>query len=326
VGAAIPLLVPDIVPTRRGETWLGVLADSATPRLLALADAQGGAAAAADRPGPERDTILTEIACDVLGEPSPPALLLLHLSQTEAALREFGPHSHESHVAFGGADAHIARLVTCLTQSARIGASAIVVSGDHGWVDIHTELFPNGLLAREGLMVPADDGSDTVESWSAIARSNGGSSFVYAQSERAAVRARGVLVAAASRTRAFRVVSASEMLELGADPDAWFGLEAEPGFAFGDSLHLPLQRPAAIRGAGGYLPQRAEMNAGFVAWGRGVRSGIRVPRMRQVDVAPTVASLMGLELGDTDGRVLVGALISADAVPARRPQGESGGG
>ena len=325
VGAAIPLLVPDIVPTRRGETWLGVLADSATPRLLAVADAQGGAAPPADRPGPERDTILTEIACEVLGDPAPPALLLLHLSQTEAALREFGPHSHESRVAFGRADAGIARLVTCLTQSARIGASAIVVCGDNGWVDIHTELFPNGLLAREGLLVPADDGSDAVASWSAIARSNGGSAFVYAQSERDAVKARGVLVAAAARTRAFRVVSASEMLELGADPDAWFGLEAEPGFAFGNAPHLPLQRPAAIRGAGGYFPNRAEMNVGFVAWGRGVRSGIRVPRMRQADVAPTVASLLGLDLGDTDGRVLIGALTTSETVPARRPQGESRG-
>ena len=109
---------------------------------------------------------------------------------------------------------------------------------------------------------------------------------MYAKTERDAVKARGVLVAAASRTRAFRVVSAREMLELGADPDAWFGLEAEPGFAFGNSPHPPLQRPAAARGAGGYFPNRAEMNAGFVAWGRGVRSGIRVPRMRQADVAP----------------------------------------
>jgi len=139
------------------------------------------------------------------------------------------------------------------------------------------------------------------------------------------VKARGVLVAAAARTRAFRVVSASEMLELGADPDAWFGLEAEPGFAFGNAPRLPLQRPAAIRGAGGYFPNRAEMNVGFVAWGRGVRSGIRVPRMRQADVAPTVASLLGLDLGDTDGRVLIGALTTSDSVPARRPQGESRG-
>jgi hypothetical protein len=67
------------------------------------------------------------------------------------------------------------------------------------------------------------------------------------------------------------------------------------------------------------------MNAGFVAWGRGLRSGIRVPRMRQADVAPTVASLLGLELGDTDGRVLIGALTTTDAVSARRPQGESDG-
>ncbi len=42
-------------------------------------------------------------------------------------------------------------------------------------------------------------------------------------------------------------------------------------------------------------------------------------------IAPTVASLLGLELGDTDGRVLIGALTSTGAVPARRAQGDSGG-
>jgi hypothetical protein len=171
------------------------------------------------------------------------------------------------------------------------------------------------------LLVPAKDGSDGVASWSAIARSNGGSAFVYAQSERDAVRARGVLAAAASRTRAFRVVAARELLDLGADPDAWFGLEAESGFAFGDSARAELLRPAAIRGAGGYLPTRAAMNAGFVAWGRGLRSGIRVPRMRLTDVAPTVASLLGIELGDTDGRTLVGALAPAEAGPGARARG-----
>lgn len=321
VGAAIPLLIPDIVPSRRGETWLGVLADSATPSLLARAEAAGGGAPAADRPGPVRDAILTEIACEILDAPAPPALLLLHLSQTEAALREFGSHAAETRAAFGRADGRIARLAACLTDGARIGASAIVVCGDHGWVDIHTELSPNALLAREGLLVPADGGSDGVASWSAIARSNGGSAFVYAQSEWDAVRARGVLAAAASRTRAFRVVAARALLDLGADPDAWFGLEAEPGFAFGDSARAELLRPAAIRGAGGYLPTRAAMNAGFVAWGRGLRSGIRVPRMRLTDIAPTVASLLGIELGDTDGRALVGALTPAEAGPGTRGPG-----
>jgi hypothetical protein len=136
------------------------------------------------------------------------------------------------------------------------------------------------------------------------------------------VRARRALAAAAERTRAFRVVSAEEMLRLGADPDAWFGLEAEPGFAFGNSAGGPLLRPEVRRGVGGYLPHRAEMNAGFVAWGRGLRSGVRIPTMRQTDVAPTVARLLGLELGEVDGRVLVGALSRPEAAgPADRERG-----
>ena len=64
---------------------------------------------------------------------------------------------------------------------------------------------------------------------------------------------------------------------------------------------------AARRSVGGYVSWYREMNAGFVAWGRGIRSGVRVPTLRQTDVAPTVARLMGLELGDVDGRPLIGA-------------------
>ena len=56
------------------------------------------------------------------------------------------------------------------------------------------------------------------------------------------------------------------------------------------------------------------MDAGFVAWGRGFRSGIRVPSMRLTDLAPTLARLMGLELTAADGRVLVGLL---DVKPTR---------
>ena len=66
--------------------------------------------------------------------------------------------------------------------------------------------------------------------------------------------------------------------------------------------------PAALRGAGGYLPSRAEMDTGFVAWGRGLRTRVRIPRMQQVDVAPTAARLLGIDLGEVSGRPLIGAL------------------
>lgn len=310
LGAEVAELVPDIVPTRRGETWLSLLAGATIPPgLLERVRAAGGEAPEAAYPGPARDAVLARVACELLSGPAPPALLLLHLSQTRPALAARGPDSPEAAEAFRGADRSLAGILRCLDAAGRLAASAVVVVGDHGVLPLHTLVQPNAVLAREGLLRARPGGGSEVERWSAIARSNGGSAFVYARDEESALRARRLLAEEAARSRAFRIVSAKEMLEIGADPGAWFGLEANPGYAFGNATGGLLLAPANARGAGGYLPGRAGMDAGFVAWGRGIRGGVRIPEMRQSDVAPTLALLMGLDLGDVEGRPLVGALI-----------------
>jgi hypothetical protein len=314
VGAEIGQLIPDQTPRRAGETWLGVLADSATPHLLVRAASVGGTAVAVNQPGKARDAVLTTLACEGLQSAEPPNLLLLHLSQAGVALRDFGPDADEVAAAFTGVDAEITRLLGCLAESQRLQLSAVLVVGDHGTIDVHTGVAPNVLLAQDGLIHLKKNQPNGIERWSAIARSNGGSAFVYARTETDAVEARRVLAALAESTRAFRVISAAEMMSLGADPGAWFGLEARLGFAFADAVRGAVLRPAATRGAGGYLPERDAMDAGFVAWGRGIRTGVRIPHMRLVDVAPTAARLMGFDLGEVDGRVLIGALESPPGV------------
>jgi arylsulfatase A-like enzyme len=315
VGAAIDQLLPDLVPVVRGETWLGVLADASTPAVLDLARAAGGAEPAANREGAARDAVLVAVACELFASSEPPVLLLLHLSQAAPELTRHGPGTPPARAALRRVDSEIDRLLDCLARSDRLHVSAVVVAGDRGVLPVHTLVAPNAVLAAEDLLVPASRSTGAVEQWSALARSNGGSAFVYARSDDAALRARRALSAEARRTRAFRVVSAEEMLELGADPDAWFGIEAEPGFAFGNQPTPPLLQAEARRGVGGYLPQHSEMDAGFVAWGCGVRPGVRVPSMRQTDVAPTVARLLGLDLGVVAGRSLVGALALPETSP-----------
>jgi arylsulfatase A-like enzyme len=246
----------------------------------------------------------------MLSSAAPPRLLLLRLSQTGPALAVHGPGSPEAAAAFAGADGEIARLVACLERSGRLGVAALVIVGDHGTVPVHTALAPNVLLA-DARLVATEAGA--TRSWRAIARSNGGSAFVYARNDRAALHARRILAAEAARTGAFRIVSATEMLAEGGDPEAWFGLEGDPGYVFVDVASGPAERAAAWRGAGGYLSGRDGMSVGLVAWGRGIRQQVRVPTMRQTDVAPTLARLLGLELGDVAGRVLVGALRAGPA-------------
>ena len=236
---------------------------------------------------------------------------MLRLSQTVAPIALHGLDSAEAREAFANADSLLSALLNCMTRAGAIEDSAVLVVGDHGVLPVHTVVAPNAVLEREGLLQLDKRGG--VTAWSAIARSNGGTTFVYAADERRALHARRVLSAQGERTRAFRVLTAGEMLASGADREAWFGLEAEPGFYFSDSHRPPLLGAAALRAVGGYLPNRREMDTGFVAWGRGLRTSVRIPRMRLTDVAPTVARLLGLEFDDTesvgfDGRPLVGIL------------------
>jgi hypothetical protein len=327
VGAAVPMLIPDVEPAPGSTRWLDALRGAVAPALLEVAQARGAGRPDADAPGPARDAVLVGVACDLLGAPTSPRLILLRLGQVAPAIDLFGPGSSEVAAGLEGVDGEIDRLLGCLAGSGRLEGAAVVVVGDHGAVPVHTELAPNTLLAGEGL-VTTQDGA--VSGWRALARSNGGSAFVYARDDRAALRARSALADEAVRSAAFRVISAEEMIAIGADPEAWFGLESEPGFAFDDRATGPALRAAAWRGRGGYLPRHVEMDAGFVAWGRGIRRGIRIPRMHQTDVAPTLARLLDVEFEGTEGRVLVGALRldeGSDETPAEAKSevGEGGG-
>lgn len=308
-GAAVDLLLPDVEPAREGESWVGLVADAATPRLAERVRAL--AAADPSPPSAERDAIFTTLACELVSDPAPPALLLLRLSATGYALARWGPGSPEAREAFARADAHLRRVLGCLDAAGALGVSAVAVVGDRGFLPVHTEIEPNVVLVRRQLLSV----DRSLGPWGAIVRPNGGSAFVYAADEERAVAARRALEEAAAETRAFRVVSADELFELGADPESWFGLEATPGFQFGAKMTGALLEPARGRGAAGYLPAHREMQPAFVLWGRGARPGVKIPWMRQSDVAPTLARLLGVSLDAVDGRAMVGALEVTAAAP-----------
>lgn len=318
VGAAIPLLLPNVHPTRRGELWSNLVTETTTPWLLEVVRADPDRLVASERPGAPRDSLLVDAFCSATAAEPPPGLILLRLSQTEGVLLAHGPDSPQVREAFARVDADLGKLLECLDRAGSLPGAAIVVVGDRALLPVHTAVRPNAVLLEAGLLRLRAPG--VIEGWSAVVRSNGGSAFVYARDEASAVAARLALEAEARRSGAYRIVSADEMIRRDADSEAWFGLEGRPGFAFEDSLRAPLLGPSAARAAGGYLEARSDPGPGFVACGRGVRRSLRVPEIHQLDVAPTIARLRGLELPDARGRTLVGVLqLPAEAVaPASR--------
>jgi len=340
-GARIELLVPDSAPDDPQQSWLEFVRRRSTPQLVesleAIAKQDLSGASARSRRGSksaagggeswptpgERDAAFVELACGVAESDRDPSVWLIRLVEPSFVLATHGHGSREHADALRRADVRIGRLVDCLEAASRIADTALFVVGDVAYRPVHTEIAPNTALVRENL-VGRDPRSKTgVRSWLALSRSHGRSAYVYAKDAENAVAARRVLEAEATRSGAFEIVPAADLAASGVDRQAWFGLAARPGYGFGNALTGPLLRPSEPRSrAGGFeFREGSAGTVGLVAWGRGVRSQIRAPELALVDIAPTIARLLGLRLDDdVDGRPLVGILRASQALPPPGPK------
>jgi hypothetical protein len=101
------------------------------------------------------------------------------------------------------------------------------------------------------------------------------------------------------------ILQALIVLALFAIPGAHVVLEARLGFLFvrgGETL--PLVGPTTYGGTHGYDPRRPEMRASFLMRGPRVKRGQALGLVRLLDVAPTIARVLGLDLGKVEGRAL----------------------
>jgi hypothetical protein len=88
-------------------------------------------------------------------------------------------------------------------------------------------------------------------------------------------------------------------------------LAAADGFGFnGADTGEPVSAvPAGSSpGAHGYLSTDPDMDAALIISGAGIRPGARLGRVRNLDLAPTAARLLGLTMPDVQGKVLTDIL------------------
>ena len=271
----------------------------------------------------ERDAAYAELACRVASMERDPGLWLIHFDETAAAQQAFGSGSVELADALARVDAAIGRILGCLEESGQLAETAIFVMGDVAYRPAHTRILPNVRLVRAGLIGRDPRAPTGVRSWLALVRSHGRSAYVYARDAQNALAARELLEVEAERTRAFEIVSANALARAGGDPQAWFGLLARPGFVFGNELAGPPLSPSPVRAAPGVMQSLGDDSGrvGFLAWGRGIRNRIRLPEVELTDVAPTVATLLGLRLADEiDGEAVLGILRAAVPPPPPGPK------
>jgi len=308
VGASMDVLFPESHQFPSEGTWLDLARSESTPGLIdAVVEALGGFPPDGNRDPQGRDVFATAAAVHMI-RTAQPNLLVIHLVQTDYAQHARGLHSPEAKLAFAKVDAHVGEIVAAVRSAGLEARTAFVVTGDHGFYRIHSELQPNVVLRRAGLL--ETDAEDKIISWRAAAHRGAIKLADSADQDTAAKALAAFRELTDGRYRGlFRLVERPELDALGTDPEALFFIEPIEGYSIGGGFSGDaFLRATGRRGTHGFMPTAPAMHTGLVVSGVGVRAGVAMPLARQIDIAPTVAALLGIDLGDVDGIAIRGVL------------------
>jgi predicted AlkP superfamily pyrophosphatase or phosphodiesterase len=256
-----------------------------------------------------RDHIWTEAARHIIREHRP-NLLLYHLLNLDSTHHRYGPRSHAATTTMAQLDGAVAQILAAIEQSGIASQTTVFVVADHGFKLVKRQIRLNAVLARAGLLDVKD--GKVVQSQAYVVP-EGGTAMVYVT-----VPDPSGQILARARTAIAGVEGIDTIVEPGdyaryglpqpADNDQMGALFVIPkdGYAFTAVATEPevVDAVEGSLGAHGYVSSDPDLSALFIASGAGIARGVPLGVIDNVDVAPTVARLLGLTLPDADGRVL----------------------
>ncbi len=265
--------------------------------------------------GPQRkniawiDTMWTKAACYVFKKHQP-NLLMFHVLNTDLSHHVYGPASHASYTALAYADRLIGDLVQAVDESGLRDRTTFVISTDHGFKKVDKYIYPNVVLKKAGHAKALGPKITTCE---AAAMTQGGMCFVYVTDPARKAELLPKLKELFATVEGIdKVIDGTEGPSLGMPtPEENQGmgdliLYPKAGYAFNASAAGDADTAPTVNygGTHGYLASDPELDGIFIASGAGIKKGIVLPRTANLDVAPTIARLLNLNIPKPEGRIL----------------------
>ena len=214
----------------------------------------------------------------------PPDLLTVHLVDCDAHRHWYGTDSEEARQAMERLDRRVGRIAAAIEKAGLAGETLFCVVSDHGQQDA-----PNGILLDQLLR----------KACGARAQTLGMGAFVFGGDLTAAQKA---LEQNRDAWGVGRIFGERELRAMHAPEDVRLAVDARPGCCF-------IDEPETTRGEHGFSLDCPQARTFFCLAGPGVRPGVILPPMELVDIAPTLADLMGWDLPDAEGRSVKKAFV-----------------
>jgi len=237
-----------------------------------------------DRPESEKvDQILAWLR---LPPAERPRLVMSYWAGADEAGHHHGPDSAEVRSALAAQDAQLLRLLEGLDADGAWDTTTLIVVSDHGMLERGENLDLAGSLA--------DAGIEATVLGAAVGHVFLKDRAQLGEAERVARALEHVRVfRGADLPDSFRLRHPTRTGDLVVMADPPYTLDRPPGYE--GALMAVLQAFGVSFGMHGYDPNLPEMGGVFMGMGRGVAPGLVLGEVRQIDVAATVARLLGID-------------------------------
>jgi predicted AlkP superfamily pyrophosphatase or phosphodiesterase len=235
---------------------------------------------------------------------------MFHLLTLDSIQHRYGPDTLAAQSTMAHLDSQVGVIVQAVQQAGIAARTTFLVVSDHGFKRVKQQINPNIELLKAGLVEAADGKVSKAEAWVVP---EGGSAIAYVTvPDPDGSRLARLKQALAGLEGIDKVIEPADYASYGLplpSPGDQMGalfLTAREGYAFTAALGPQVVNDAAEGGFGshGYVASDPELGAMFIASGRGIRPGVRLEAVDNIDLAPTMAQLLGLSLKDVDGKVL----------------------
>ncbi|MBO1004846.1 alkaline phosphatase family protein [Pseudogracilibacillus auburnensis] len=262
---------------------------------------------------PELDDFVLESTVHTI-KSKKPNLMLVHFTDLDTQRHFHGFSSTDAQAAIRRHDLRLGRIIQAIKESGLYEQSTIVALGDHSALDESKAVKLNVLLKEQGLIEVNEKGK--VIDWQAYCKSCDGSAYIYVKDQfrQTEERVRELLQNLTAGDNGIeKVMEREKAEEKGADPQASFMIEADKGYYFTEHLdgafideitQEDIENRRYTVASHGYSPEKDNYTTLIIAKGKGIRKNVQIDQMHLVDEGPTFARLLGLDLGDTDGKIV----------------------
>ena len=243
-----------------------------------------------------------------------PNLLLIHYTDVDTNRHYHGYNSKEANDALLRHDKRLGEIIKALKEANIFEESTIVALGDHSALDGNYMIRLNSLFRENGLLKVNKKG--IITSYKAVAKNCDGSSYVYLKDRndtKTYKKVRELLenLKNSKESPIEFILNSKEAEDEGSDPNCSFMVEGNLNYYFVDeALGSVIEKvnedevgkvSHRTKATHGYHPKKPNYNTFFMAFGKGIKKGVKIDGGKLINHGPTLAKILGVDLGKTDG-------------------------